>query len=61
SGSAPPTVEGPLSAVGGLFNNNNSSNNNHGHNNGLDFSKFAGGNGFMSEEELRACRIIIPM
>ncbi|GKD52453.1 pumilio homolog 2, partial [Tanacetum coccineum] len=33
SGSAPPTVEGSLSAVGGLFNNNNSSNNNHGHNN----------------------------
>ncbi|GJT69159.1 pumilio homolog 2-like protein [Tanacetum coccineum] len=54
SGSAPPTVEGSLSAVGGLFNNSSSSNNNHGHNNGLAFSEFAGGNGFMSEEELRA-------
>ncbi|GJW25795.1 pumilio homolog 2-like protein [Tanacetum coccineum] len=56
SGSAPPTVEGSLSAVGGLF-NNNSSNNNHGHNNGLAFSEFASGNGFMSEEELRACQV----
>nr|GEU36031.1 pumilio homolog 2-like [Tanacetum cinerariifolium] len=54
SGSAPPTVEGSLSAVGGLFNNSNCSNNNHGHTNGLAFSEFAGGNGFMSEEELRA-------
>nr|XP_043609205.1 pumilio homolog 1-like [Erigeron canadensis] len=45
SGSAPPTVEGSLSAVGGLFGSNN---------NGLAFSEFAGGNGFMSEEELRA-------
>ncbi|XP_024966409.1 pumilio homolog 2-like [Cynara cardunculus var. scolymus] len=48
SGSAPPTVEGSLSAVGGLYNNYN------GQNNGLAFSEFAGGNGFMSEEELRA-------
>ncbi|CAH1432480.1 unnamed protein product [Lactuca virosa] len=48
SGSAPPTVEGSLSAVGGLFNTN------HGQNNGLPFSEFAGGNGFTSEEELRA-------
>ncbi|KAL8208612.1 hypothetical protein R6Q57_008024 [Mikania cordata] len=48
SGSAPPTVEGSLSAVGGLFNSN------HGQTNGLAFSEFAGGNGFMSEDELRA-------
>lgn len=48
SGSAPPTIEGSLSAVGGLFNSN------HGQTNGLAFSEFAGGNGFMSEEELRA-------
>ncbi|CAH1418215.1 unnamed protein product [Lactuca virosa] len=51
SGSAPPTVEGSLSAVGGLFGNNNGSNNNNNH---LAFSEFAGGNGFMSEDELRA-------
>ncbi|XP_059660783.1 pumilio homolog 2-like isoform X2 [Cornus florida] len=51
SGSAPPTVEGSLSAVGGLFN----------HGGGVSdsgaFSEFAGGksgNGFMSEEELRS-------
>ncbi|XP_071700732.1 pumilio homolog 2-like isoform X2 [Rutidosis leptorrhynchoides] len=50
SGSAPPTVEGSLSAVGGLFNTNS----NHGLKNDLAFSEFAGGNGFMSEEELRA-------
>nr|XP_043619094.1 pumilio homolog 2-like [Erigeron canadensis] len=49
SGSAPPTVEGSLSAVGGLFNSNSN-----GLSNGLAFSEFAGGNGFMSEEELRA-------
>ncbi|XP_071720028.1 pumilio homolog 1-like [Rutidosis leptorrhynchoides] len=51
SGSAPPTVEGSLSAIGGLFgtNNNNGSNSTN-----LAFSEFAGGNGFMSEEELRA-------
>ncbi|KAI3526187.1 hypothetical protein L1887_05430 [Cichorium endivia] len=55
SGSAPPTVEGSLSAVGGLFGNNNGSNNNNNNNNNhLAFSEFAGGNGFMSEEELRA-------
>lgn len=49
SGSAPPTVEGSLSAIGGLFGNNNGSNISN-----LAFSEFAGGNGFMSEEELRA-------
>lgn len=45
SGSAPPTVEGSLSAVGGLFGNG-----------GGGFSDFANanGNGVMSEEELRA-------
>ncbi|KAI7755361.1 hypothetical protein M8C21_004301 [Ambrosia artemisiifolia] len=48
SGSAPPTVEGSLSAVGGLFNSGI------GETNGLAFSEFAGGNGFMSEDELRA-------
>lgn len=50
SGSAPPTVEGSLSAVGGLFNNHHGST-------GLTFSEFAGGNGgngFSSEEELRS-------
>ncbi|KAK1428705.1 hypothetical protein QVD17_17544 [Tagetes erecta] len=55
SGSAPPTVEGSLSAVGSLFGNNNrNNNNNNNNNNNLAFSEFAGGNGFMSEEELRA-------
>lgn len=51
SGSAPPTVEGSLSAVGGLFGGG-----------GVDsvgaaFSEFSGarnGNGFASEEELRS-------
>ncbi|KAK9282909.1 hypothetical protein L1049_011134 [Liquidambar formosana] len=47
SGSAPPTVEGSLSAVGGLFGN------------GTGVSEFAarnkgGGKGFVSEEELRS-------
>uniref|UniRef100_A0A5B6ZSF5 PUM-HD domain-containing protein n=2 Tax=Davidia involucrata TaxID=16924 RepID=A0A5B6ZSF5_DAVIN len=49
SGSAPPTVEGSLSAVGGLFN--------HGGGGGGAISEFArnkSGNGFMSEEELRS-------
>ncbi|KAL4571090.1 hypothetical protein LXL04_017840 [Taraxacum kok-saghyz] len=49
SGSAPPTVEGSLSAVGGLFNTTHGQNNN-----SLPLSEFAGGNGFTSEEELRA-------
>ena len=47
SGSAPPTVEGSLSAVGGLF----------GGSGGATFSEFAGtknGNSFTSEEELRS-------
>ena len=53
SGSAPPTVEGSLSAVGGLFN--------HGVGGGggggpvfSDFARDKGVNGFMSEEELRS-------
>ncbi|KAI3513614.1 hypothetical protein L1887_20950 [Cichorium endivia] len=37
-----------LTISGGLFNTN------HGQNNGLQFSEFAGGNGFTSKEELRA-------
>ncbi|KAK9280365.1 hypothetical protein L1049_014054 [Liquidambar formosana] len=47
SGSAPPTVEGSLNAVGGLF----------GHGGSTAFSGFCGdkdGNGFASEEELRS-------
>ncbi|KAJ0738042.1 putative armadillo-like helical, nucleic acid binding NABP, pumilio domain-containing protein [Helianthus annuus] len=48
SGSAPPTVEGSLSAVGGLFNSG------HGQSNGLGLSEFANGNGLLSEDELRA-------
>ncbi|KAL6967569.1 hypothetical protein U1Q18_033377 [Sarracenia purpurea var. burkii] len=53
SGSAPPTVEGSLSAVGGLFNH-------HGGGGGSGGGAFSGfvnnktGNGFMSEEELRS-------
>ncbi|XP_074290462.1 pumilio homolog 1-like [Silene latifolia] len=46
SGSAPPTVEGSLNAVGGIFGNSNGA-----------FSEFARGkndNGGMSEEELRS-------
>ncbi|PSS14232.1 Pumilio 1 like [Actinidia chinensis var. chinensis] len=50
SGSAPPTVEGSLSAVGGLFN--------HGCGSGrgafLGFVSDKSGNGLMSEEELRS-------
>ncbi|XP_076937065.1 pumilio homolog 1-like isoform X1 [Bidens hawaiensis] len=52
SGSAPPTVEGSLSAMGSLFGHNN--NNNNSNINSLAASEFAGGNGFMSEDELRA-------
>ncbi|KAI5603438.1 hypothetical protein BDE02_01G219000 [Populus trichocarpa] len=49
SGSAPPTVEGSLNAVGGLFGG--------GGNGGASFSDFIGGkngNGFTSEKELRS-------
>ncbi|XP_059626581.1 pumilio homolog 1-like [Cornus florida] len=55
SGSAPPTVEGSLSAVGGLFNHGGSGSGSGG---GGAFSEFvhnkSGGNGVMSEEELRS-------
>ncbi|KAL8144056.1 hypothetical protein V2J09_017088 [Rumex salicifolius] len=44
SGSAPPTVEGSMSAVGGLFANDGF----------LDFGESNNGNGVISEEELRS-------
>lgn len=53
SGSAPPTVEGSLSAVGGLFNHHGGG----GGGGGLEFLDFKlgkSGNGFASEEELRS-------
>lgn len=50
SGSAPPTVEGSLSAVGGLFGGANSNNNDA----FSEFAKSKTGNGAMSEEELRS-------
>ncbi|KAJ0626497.1 putative armadillo-like helical, nucleic acid binding NABP, pumilio domain-containing protein [Helianthus annuus] len=45
SGSAPPTVEGSLSAVGSLFGNNNNNNHHSLSNNNLASSEFAGGGG----------------
>ncbi|XP_041995732.1 pumilio homolog 2-like isoform X6 [Salvia splendens] len=59
SGSAPPTVEGSLSAVGGLFNHGASSGGSSGSGAGLssaiaEFARNKSGNGFMSEEELRS-------
>ncbi|PIA60405.1 hypothetical protein AQUCO_00300123v1 [Aquilegia coerulea] len=59
SGSAPPTVEGSLAAVGGLYGHS------HGHGGGgggggggdvslSDFKGIRNGNGYMSEEELRS-------
>ncbi|KAF5446886.1 hypothetical protein F2P56_032482 [Juglans regia] len=54
SGSAPPTVEGSLSAVGGLFGGSAAAGGSGG---GGTFSEFSGsknGNGFSSEEELRS-------
>ncbi|CAA0841833.1 Pumilio homolog 2 [Striga hermonthica] len=57
SGSAPPTVEGSLNAVGGLFNHGGTEGgNNGGAGIGQAFAEFArnkNGNGFSSEEELR--------
>lgn len=48
SGSAPPTIEGSLAAVGGLFGGG-------GEGGGLaEFSASNSGNGFLSEEELRS-------
>ncbi|GFP97364.1 pumilio homolog 1 [Phtheirospermum japonicum] len=52
SGSAPPTLNGSMNAVGGLFNNNGE-----GGIGGASFAEFArnkSGNGFVSEEELRS-------
>ncbi|MBA0853938.1 hypothetical protein Goshw_024166 [Gossypium schwendimanii] len=57
SGSAPPTVEGSLSAVGGLFGGATSSAGTGGGFSASAFSAFAGaknGNGFASDEELRS-------
>lgn len=56
SGSAPPTVEGSLNAVGGLFNQGGGAGGGGG-GGGLPFSGFGrnkSGNGFMSDEELRS-------
>ncbi|XP_042045164.1 pumilio homolog 2-like isoform X2 [Salvia splendens] len=59
SGSAPPTVEGSLSAVGGLFNHGASGGGGSGSGAGVssaiaEFARNKSGNGFMSEEELRS-------
>ncbi|KAL3530783.1 hypothetical protein ACH5RR_010105 [Cinchona calisaya] len=57
SGSAPPTVEGSLSAVGGLFNHGIGGGGGGGSGGSSAFSEFArnkGVNEFMSEEELRS-------
>lgn len=57
SGSAPPTVEGSLTAVGGLFNHGVGGSGGGGGSSASAFSDFArskGGNGFMSEEEVRS-------
>ncbi|KAL2508417.1 Pumilio-like protein 2 [Forsythia ovata] len=55
SGSAPPTVEGSLNAVGGLFNHGSGGN---GSNSGgsafAEFVRNKNGNGFVSEEDLRS-------
>lgn len=56
SGSAPPTIEGSLSAVGGLFGGGGAG--------AAAFAEFAGaqnnGNGFVSEEELRSDPAYLP-
>lgn len=56
SGSAPPTIEGSLSAVGGLFGGGGAG--------AAAFAEFAGaqnnGNGFASEEELRSDPAYLP-
>ncbi|KAM2056859.1 hypothetical protein FF2_029109 [Malus domestica] len=57
SGSAPPTVEGSLNAVGGLFAGGGRGGGGGGGGAGAAFSEFPGaknGNGFESEEELRS-------
>ncbi|KAL6493363.1 hypothetical protein OROGR_032497 [Orobanche gracilis] len=55
SGSAPPTVEGSLSAVGGLFSNHEAGEGRGGVGSGFaEFARNNNGNGFSSEEELRS-------
>lgn len=57
SGSAPPTVEGSLSAIGGLFGTGTGTGAGAGAGSGSAFPEFSGaknGNGFSSEEELRS-------
>ncbi|CAK9147622.1 unnamed protein product [Ilex paraguariensis] len=54
SGSAPPTVEGSLSAVGGLFNHGVGGGDGGGGAAFLEFARTKSGNGFLSEEELRS-------
>ncbi|XP_073136218.1 pumilio homolog 1-like [Henckelia pumila] len=51
SGSAPPTVEGSLSAVGGLFNHDGGGG---GPTSFADFARSKDGNGCLSDEELRS-------
>ena len=54
SGSAPPTVEGSLSAVGGLFGGVGGGGGGGGAAAFAEFSEAKNGNGFVSEEELRS-------
>lgn len=54
SGSAPPTVEGSLSAVGGLFNHGGVGVGGSASSAFSEFARNKGVNGFMSEEELRS-------
>lgn len=54
SGSAPPTVEGSLSAVGGLFNHGGAGGGGSASSAFSEFARNKGVNGFMSEEELRS-------
>ncbi|XP_011089489.1 pumilio homolog 2 [Sesamum indicum] len=54
SGSAPPTVEGSLSAVGGLFNHGVTGAGGSVSSAFAEFARNKSGNGFLSEEELRS-------
>ncbi|KAK4408802.1 Pumilio2 [Sesamum angolense] len=54
SGSAPPTVEGSLSAVGGLFNHGVAGAGGSVSSAFAEFARNKSGNGFLSEEELRS-------
>ncbi|KAL2488914.1 Pumilio-like protein 2 [Forsythia ovata] len=55
SGSAPPTVEGSLSAVGGLFNHGVGVGGSSGNSSAFaEYARNTSGNDFMSEEELRS-------